>query len=37
MDKTMGDANLPKQLQSLGMQVRNNIYSIISAGAQGDL
>jgi len=37
MDKTMGDASLPKQLQSLGMLVRNNIYSIISAGAEGDL
>ena len=37
MDKTMGDASLPKQLQSLGLLVRNNIYSIISAGAEGDL
>ena len=37
MDKTMGDASLPKQLQGLGMLVRNNIYSIISAGAEGDL
>lgn len=37
MDKTMGDASLPKQLQNLGMLVRNNIYSIISAGAEGDL
>ena len=37
MDKTMGDASLPKQLQSLGMLVRNNIYSIITAGAEGDL
>lgn len=37
MDSTMGDANLPKELQSLGMKVRNNIYSIISAGAEGDL
>ncbi len=37
MDKTMSDASLPKELQGLGMQVRNNIYSIISAGAEGDL
>jgi len=37
MDKTMGDAGLPKELQGLGMKVRNNIYSIITAGAQGDL
>ena len=37
MDSTMGDANLPKELKSLGMQVRNNIYSIITAGAEGDL
>ena len=37
MDSTMGDAKLPKELQSLGMTVRNNIYSIITAGAEGDL
>jgi len=37
MDKTMGDAALPKELKGLGMQVRNNIYSIITAGAEGDL
>ncbi len=37
MDKTMGDASLPKQLQGLGLKVRNNIYSIISAGTEGDL
>ncbi len=37
MDKTMSDAALPKELQGLGMQVRNNIYSIITAGAEGDL
>jgi uncharacterized protein (DUF302 family) len=37
MDKTMGDASLPKKLQTLGMLVRNNIYSIITAGAEGDL
>lgn len=37
MDKTMSDASLPPKLKELGMQVRNNIYSIISAGAEGDL
>jgi len=37
MDKTMNDASLPKELQSLGTKVRNNIYSIISAGAEGSL
>jgi len=37
MDATMGDASLPKELQGLGLQVRNHIYSIISAGAEGDL
>ena len=37
MDKTMSDASLPERLQALGVQVRNNIYSIISAGAEGDL
>ena len=37
MDKTMNDASLPKGLKSLGMKVRNNIYSIITAGAEGDL
>lgn len=37
MDKTMSDAALPAKLRELGMQVRNNIYSIISAGAEGDL
>lgn len=37
MDKTMGDASLPKKLQELGLQVRNSIYSIVSAGAEGDL
>ncbi len=37
MDSTMGDAALPKALQGLGMKVRNNIYSIMSAGAEGDL
>ena len=37
MDKTMNEAALPKELRKLGMKVRNNIYSIISAGAEGDL
>ncbi len=37
MDTTMGDANLPDELKSLGMKVRNNIYSIITAGTEGDL
>jgi uncharacterized protein (DUF302 family) len=37
MDQTMGEAGLPKELQQLGMKVRNNIYSIITAGAEGDL
>lgn len=37
MDKTMSDAALPARLKELGMQVRNNIYSIITAGAEGDL
>jgi len=33
----MGDASLPKELKGLGMKVRNNIYSIMTAGAEGDL
>lgn len=37
MDKTMSSASLTPELQSLGMQVRNNIYSIITAGVEGDL
>ncbi len=37
MDKTMGDAALPEALKGLGVTVRNNIYSIMSAGAEGDL
>jgi uncharacterized protein (DUF302 family) len=37
MDKTMGMASLPPELQKLGLKVRNNIYSIITAGAEGDL
>lgn len=37
MDKTMSSATLSPELQKLGMQVRNNIYSIITAGVEGDL
>ncbi len=37
MDKTLGDASLPEKLQSLGVKVRNNIYSIITAGSDGEL
>lgn len=37
MDLTLGDASLSKELQKHGVEVRNKIYSIISAGAEGDL
>jgi uncharacterized protein (DUF302 family) len=37
MDNTMGKANLPEDLKPLGMKVRNNIYSIMTAGALGEL
>ncbi len=37
MDSTLGDASLSKNLQKHGVDVRNKIYSIISAGAEGDL
>ena len=37
MDSTLGDASLSKELQKYGIQVRNNIYSIINAGVEGDL
>jgi len=37
MDKTLGRAKLPPDLKKLGLKVRNSIYSIISAGANGDL
>lgn len=37
MDKTLGQAGLPKELQMMGATVRNNIYSIMGAGATGDL
>jgi len=36
MDTTLGAAKLPEQLKVMGMQVRNNIYSIMQAGATGD-
>jgi len=37
MDSTLGDASLSKGLQKYGVEVRNKIYSIVSAGAEGDL
>lgn len=37
IDTTMSAAGLPDELKNLGIQVRNNIYSIISAGAEGSL
>ena len=37
MDQTLGEAKLPKDLISHGMQVRNNVYNIMEAGATGDL
>lgn len=37
MDTTMGKAKLPDELKALAMKVRNNIYSIMSAGALGEL
>lgn len=37
MDVLMSDASLPDNLKKLAMVVRNNIYSIIGAGAEGDL
>ncbi len=37
MDAVLGEASLTKGLQKYGVQVRNSIYSIISAGAEGDL
>ena len=36
MDTTLGAAELPEKLKVMGMQVRNNIYSIMQAGATGD-
>jgi uncharacterized protein (DUF302 family) len=37
MDNTMGKAKLPDALKPLAMKVRNNIYSIMGAGALGEL
>ncbi len=37
MDTMMLGADLPKELVSAAMQVRNNIYNILAAGAEGDL
>ncbi len=37
MDSTMSKAKLPDELKPLAMKVRNNIYSIMSAGALGEL
>jgi uncharacterized protein (DUF302 family) len=37
MDNTMGKADLPEELKPLAMKVRNNIYSIMTAGALGEL
>ena len=37
MDKVLGDAELEESLQMMGLQVRNNIYNIMEAGATGDL
>ena len=37
MDKTLGRAKLPPEMQKLGIKVRNSIYGIIKAGVNGDL
>jgi uncharacterized protein (DUF302 family) len=37
MDTTMSDASLPTAMVDMGIDVRNNIYEIMSAGAEGDL
>jgi uncharacterized protein (DUF302 family) len=37
MDTTMSDASLPAAMVDMGIDVRNNIYEIMSAGAEGDL
>jgi len=37
MDAMLKGTNLPGNLKSLGLQVRNSIYSIIQAGVEGDL
>jgi len=36
MDATLGAAKLPEKLKVVGLQIRNNIYSIMQAGATGD-
>ncbi len=37
MDSTLGAAKLPDSMKSMALQVRNNIYGIILAGAEGDI
>jgi uncharacterized protein (DUF302 family)/outer membrane murein-binding lipoprotein Lpp len=37
MDKVLGQAELADNLRMMGLQVRNNIYNIVGAGATGDL
>lgn len=37
MDTLMQGADLPKELISSALQVRNNIYNIMAAGLEGDL
>ena len=37
MDSMMQGSNLPEELVSSATLVRNNIYSILAAGAEGDL
>lgn len=37
MDAMLKGTNLPDNLKSLGLTVRNSIYSIVQAGVEGDL
>lgn len=37
MDAMLKGTSLPDNLKSLGLTVRNSIYSIVQAGAEGDL
>lgn len=37
MDATLGAAGLPDSMKTMALQVRNNIYGIVAAGAAGDL
>jgi len=37
MDAMLKGTNLPDNLKPLGLTVRNSIYSIVQAGAEGDL